>query len=392
MIAGDTLDTRRDENPLGPAGDRIAPVLASLVPLADPGLEAMRQSGALVVGEITNPWPNAKTFHYPDGSHAIMFFSGLIDFYECVAGTLYGAANLDRDGKVTNAALSMGDVVGNLKVLFEAWTPEGIAQDRIARIAQTPLSPGHAELTALLGKMALSFILSHEFGHVLYYQPPEDENPPPGLTLQQEAESDRAGSRNLLLAAYPEGIAQQRMSIAGVMVALRALAVLGELGHKFGASHPPPLDRLNIVVRALRGICASERDFWALSTIAYAYDEQLESAGAKAVGKIPPRRYDHAIARLLAILDTIVKRRKPPEVLLAGMRVDFEGLPDEDLGVLAGMAAILFPETPVKTNDEEQDKIWAAMSAFLHDSIAGFPDRAREVFQFAFNPSNQKKG
>jgi hypothetical protein len=240
--------------------------------------------------------------------------------------------------------------------------------------------------------MALSFILSHEFGHVLYYQPPEDENPPPGLTLQQEAESDRAGSRNLLLAAYPEGIAQQRMSIAGVMVALRALAVLGELGHKFGASHPPPLDRLNIVVRALRGICASERDFWALSTIAYAYDEQLESAGAKAVGKIPPRRYDHAIARLLAILDTIVKRRKPPEVLLAGMRVDFEGLPDEDLGVLAGMAAILFPETPVKTNDEEQDKIWAAMSAFLRDSIAGFPDRAREVFQFAFKPSNQKKG
>lgn len=392
MIAGDTLDTRHDENPLGPAGDRLAAVFASLVPLADPGLESIRQSGALVVGEVTNRFPNAKTFHYQDGSHAIMIFSGLIDFYECVSRTLLGATNLDHDGSVIKAALSIKDVVADLQVLFEAWTPEGIAQDRIARVSQTPLSPDQAELAALLVKMALSFVLSHEFGHVLYYKPPEDENPPPGLTLQQETESDRAGSTNLLLAAVPEGLAQERMSIAGVMVSLRALAVLGDLRHKFGESHPPPLDRLNTVVRAIRTISGSERNYWTLSTIAYSYDEQLESAGAKAVGKTPPRTYIHAISRLVSILDAIVKHRKPPSELLAGMRVDFEGLSDTDLGTLAGMAAVLFPEAPAKTNDDEQDKLWAAMSAFLRNAIAGFPDPAREVFQFAFSPANQKKG
>jgi hypothetical protein len=392
MIAGDTLDTRRDESPLGPAGDRLAAVLASLVPLADPGLEAMRKSGALVVGEVTNRWPNAKTWHYQDGSHAIMFFSGLIDFYECVSATLFGAMNLDHDGTVTKAALSITDVVANLKVLFEAWTPEGIAQDRIARVSPPPLTPDHAELAALLVKMALSFILSHEFGHVLYYQPPEDENPPPGLTLQQETESDQAGSRNLLIAAGPEGIAQARMSIAGVMVSLRVLAVLGDLGHTFGESHPPPLDRLNTVVRSIRGACNSEREYWSLSTIAYSFDEQLEVAGAQAVGKTPPRTYDHAISRLVSMLEEIAKGHIEPAQLLLGMRMDFEDLSDQDLGVLAGVAAILFAGPHAKTNSERHDKMWAAMGAFLRNAIEEFPDRAREVFQFAFSPANQKKG
>jgi hypothetical protein len=168
--------------------------------------------------------------------------------------------------------------------------------------------------------------------------------------------------------------------------------VLGDLGHTFGESHPPPLDRLNTIVRSIRGACNSEREYWSLSTIAYAFDEQLETAGAQAVGKIPPRTYDHAISRLVSILEEIVKRHKPPSELLAGMSPDFADLSDQDLGVLAGMAAILFPEAPAGTNSERQDKMWTAMSAFLRNAIQGFPDPAREVFQFAFNPSNQKKG
>ena len=392
MIAGDTLDTRRDESPLGPAGDRLAAALASLVSLPDPGLEAMRKSGVLVAGEVTDPSPNAKTFHCQDGSHAIMIFSGLIDFYESVSRTLFGATNLDHDGMVTKAALSITDVVANLKVLFEAWTPEGIAQNRIAGISQSHLSPEHAELAALLVKMALSFILSHEFGHILYYKPPTGPKSAPKLTLKQEIASDQAGSRNLLIAAGPEGRDQARMSIAGAMVSLRVLAVLADLGHTFGESHPPPLDRLNTVVRALRGGCRSERDYWSLSTIAYSFDEYLESAGAQAVGKIPPRTFDHAISRLVSILEEIAKGHKPPSELVSGMRVDFEDLPDEDLGVLAGMAAVLFPEVQAKTDDERQDKMWTAMSAFLRNAISGFPDRAREVFQFAFTQADLKKG
>jgi hypothetical protein len=177
--ASEELDTRRREKPLGPAGDRIAPVFASLVPLADAELEAMRQSGALVVGEITNPLPNAKTFHFPDDSFAIVIYSGLVDFYQYVCNTLMASSIMHSDGAVTSAALSMNDVIANLKQLFQAWTPDGLVLDRIPPISLAPLPPQYAEMTALLNKMALSFVLSHEFGHVRYYKPPRGANPPP---------------------------------------------------------------------------------------------------------------------------------------------------------------------------------------------------------------------
>ncbi|HEY1904145.1 MAG TPA: hypothetical protein VGG56_17075 [Terracidiphilus sp.] len=180
------------------------------------------------------------------------------------------------------------------------------------------------------------------------------------------------------------------MSIAGVMVALRVLAVLGDLGHKFGDGHPPPLDRLKTITSATRGICNSEREYWSLSTIAYAYDEQLQSAGAQAINITPPRTYDHALSRLVSMLEEIVKGHTPPADLLPGMRMDFEDLPDEDLGIVAGMSAILFPEAPVSTNDERQDKMWAARGVNLRGAIQQFPDRARAVFQFAFSPANQR--
>ena len=388
MRATEELDKRHREEALSPAGDRIAPVFASLVPLTDAKLEAMRQSGALVVGEITNPLPNAKTFHYPDNSHAIMFYSGLIDFYQYVCNTLIAASTMHSDGGVTSAALSMNDVVTNLKQLFQAWTPDGLVLDRIPAVSLTPLPPSYAEIAALLNKMTLSFVLSHEFGHVQFYKPPRGAKAAPALTLAQETASDQAGSRSLLIASGPEGRGPTRMSVAGVLVALRVLAVLGDLGHKFGDGHPPPLDRMKTVIGAIRLACKNEREFWSLSTIAFAYDEQLESAGAQAIGKTPPTSFAHALSRLVSMLEEIVKRHTQPTELIPGMRIDFESLFDEDLGIVAGMSAILFPPAPVSTGDDRQDKIWAAMGEFLRGAIPQFPDRARPVFQFAFSPAN----
>ena len=392
MRAREELDKRHREVSLGPAGDRIAPVFASLVPLADAKLEAMRQSGALVVGEITNPLPNAKTFHFPDDSFVIVMYSGLIDFYRYVCNTLIAASTMHSDGEVTSAALSMNDVVANLKQLFQAWTPDGLVLDRIPAVSLTPLPQKYAEIAEMLNTMVLSFVLSHEFGHVQFYKPPRGAKPAPALTLAQEVASDQAGSRSLLIVSGPEGRGPARMSIAGVFVALRVLAVLGDLGHKFGDDHPPPLDRMKTVIGAIRLTCKNEREFWSLSTIAFAFDDQLESAGAQAIGKTPPTSFAHALSRLVSMLEEIAKRHTLPSELLPGMRIDFESLSDENLGIVAGMAAILFPPVPVSTNDDRQDKMWAAMGEFLRGAIPQFPDRARAVFQFAFSPANQKKG
>jgi hypothetical protein len=390
--ASEELNKRHREVPLGPAGDRIASVFASLVPLADAKLESMRQSGALVVGEITDPLPNAKTFHLPDDSFVIVMYSGLIDFYQYVCNTLMASSTMHSDGEVTSAALSMNYVIANLKQLFQAWTPDGLVLDRIPPVSLTSLPPSYAQITEMLNTMTLSFVLSHEFGHVQYYKPPRGAKPAPALTLAQEIKSDQAGSQSVLIASGPEGRGPARMSIAGIFVALRVLAVLADLGHKFGDDHPPPLDRLKAITSAIRGICNSEREYWSLSTIAYAYDERLQSAGAQAINVTPPRTFDHALSRLVSMLEEIVKGHTPPSELLPGMRMDFDDLSDEDLGVVAGMAAILFPSVPVSTNDDRQDKMWAAMGESLRGAIPQFPDRARAVFQFAFSPANQKKG
>lgn len=392
MRATEEIEKRHREDPLGPAGDRIAGVFAGLVPLVNPELEAMRQSGALVVGEVSDPSPNARTLHFPDGSHVIVIYSGLIDFYESVSKILFGASNVDHDGKITKAASSINDVVANLKTLFEAWTPEGIAQDRIAQISQTPLSPDPAEMAAMLAKAALTFVLSHEFGHVQYYKPPKGKKPAVRLSTQQETEADAAGARNLLTAAAPEGRGPARMSIAGAVVSLRVLAVLADLGHTFGEGHPPPVQRIKTVIRAIRGICSPEREFWSLSTIAFASDEHLAVAGAMATGTDRPCTFEHAFSRLVSILETIVKGRKPASELLLGMRVDFEKLPPDSLMLLAGAAALVFPAAPAKTDDARQDQLWAAMGTLLRDSIASFPEPARTAFQAALSHSDVQKG
>jgi hypothetical protein len=358
-------------------------MFTGMVPLADTRLESIRQSGALIVGELTNPLPNARTLHFPDDSHAITIFSGLINFYEYVCTTLIAATTMHDGDRTTDSALSMHDVIANLKQLFLAWTPQGLAPDLIPKVSLTTLPPEYAQRAADLMRMAMSFVLSHELGHVLYYPPPEDDSPPPALTLQQETESDKAGSTGLLSAARQQGRGPARMSVAGMFIALRVLAVLADLGHKFGDDHPPPLDRLNNVVRAIRGVCDGEREYWSLTTIAYAFDEQLESAGAQAVGKVPPRSLQHAISRLRAILEEVAVGRQPETMVQGVMRLDLDELSDEDLGALAGMAAILFPEVPPTTTDQRQDKMWAAMSANLRASIAEFPPRARTVFQYA---------
>ena len=79
MRASEELAKRQREYPLENGSDRGAKLLAKFAPLNVPELESMRLSQALVVGEVGRTLPNAKTFHYPDGSHAIMLFSGLID-------------------------------------------------------------------------------------------------------------------------------------------------------------------------------------------------------------------------------------------------------------------------------------------------------------------------
>jgi hypothetical protein len=104
MRASEELAKRQREYPLS-AADRGAALFSRMVPLPDQQLESLRRSQALVVGEVNRPLPNAKTFHYLDGSHAIMLFSGLLDFFSSAAKILLGGSHMHRDGKVEDPSL-----------------------------------------------------------------------------------------------------------------------------------------------------------------------------------------------------------------------------------------------------------------------------------------------
>ncbi len=146
MLNGTNLRKLQRENPLSARGDRVTALFAQLIPLPNPKLEARRQAGSLIAGEVNRNAPNAKTFHYPDDSHAIVVFSKLIDFYEIASRILFGGANIFGDHLPIKAPDSMSDSVGKLEALFRCWTPQGLADDLPSQISLSSLSPEAAEL------------------------------------------------------------------------------------------------------------------------------------------------------------------------------------------------------------------------------------------------------
>jgi hypothetical protein len=86
------------------------------VPLDVPELEALRLSRSLVVAEIGHTLPNAKASHYPDGSHAIMLFSGLIDFLDAVTEILFGATNPYTGKEVLTKSFTVDNVIRDFRL------------------------------------------------------------------------------------------------------------------------------------------------------------------------------------------------------------------------------------------------------------------------------------
>ena len=395
MRASEELARRQREYPLGSAGERGTKLLAKFAPLNVPALEAMRLSEALVVGEVGRTLPNAKTFHYPDGSHAIMLFGGLIDFLDAVTKILYGATNLFGPQKVVKASCTGNDVIRELHALFERWKPGGISGVVDPALSMSPLASPAADFADMMAQSAQLFILSHEFGHVLFYQPPgEDDDPStvPVLTRDQEFAADTTGMQNVIrMATTPS---EARMHIAGVVVSLRVLAVFASLGHTFPNDHPQPIDRLYSIARSARAFCHTERDYWSLMPIAYAYDERLEVAGLRAIHSTDPvvPDFDRVFSRLSAVLEAAVHGSVPHSEVLDAMRQDFRDVPPAVLEKVAMTAARMFPPIPVETASPTQDALWAEKARLFRSLDGQWPEVAKTAFQAAFQKLYPKEG
>jgi hypothetical protein len=389
MRAAEELAKQRREYPLY-STDRAAALFGRMVPLADSKLESLRQAQALLVGEVNRPLPNAKTFHYPDGSHAIMLFSGLLDFFSSTARILLGGSHMHREGKVENPFLSPEDVIANLQALFERWTPEGIATGRNTNEPPIVLSKESAESADALGQSALLFILSHELGHFTYYKPPEDDEPSTNLTRDQEFAADKIGFLKLVA----EGPGSQRMRCAGGIVALRVLAVFGSLGHTFPPGHPLPLERLDALMASLREAAADERVFWQITPIAFSYDEMVETAGIRAAktGMHAPLTPARMFSRLSAVLEQCVRDNTPSSIAAGVMRFDCERAAPEMLEEVAETAARILQPAPPPTDSPYWDKVWTNKAQLYQSLFSQLPETAATVFRAAYQKRYPEKG
>ena len=380
MRATEELAKRQREWPLSDT-DRGAALFSRMVPLPVRQLEDLRRSGALVVGEINRALPNAKTFHYPDGSHAVVLYSGLIDFFSSAAKILLGGTHMHIEGRIDKPSLPHESVIDRLQALFERWTPEGIARGRNINESPIVLSKESAEQADALWQSAMLFILSHEFGHVTYYKPPEDAGPAPALTREQEYEADRTGYLRLI----DKGPGSMRMRCAGGVVSLRILAVFGSLGHKFPSGHPQPLERLEALMTALRSAIPNERDYWKTVPIAYAYDEMIETAGIHAAktGQHAPLTAARMFCRLSAVLEQCVRDGRKASFAARVMRFDCNRAPTEMLDEVAQTASrMLRPVSGPVLSDFDQ---WQNEKASLYRSIfRELPEPASTIFRTAY--------
>jgi hypothetical protein len=394
MLANINLAKLQREFPLGASGDRVAVLFSTLFPLEDAKLEARRQSGSLIAGEVGRNTPNAKTFHHPDDSHVIVIYSSLVDFYELAAKIILGGGNVFYNRQVSiKAPDSIDGVVARLETLFRCWTPQGLADNLPSAVTVSALEEKAEELARFEAAASLLFLISHELGHVTYYRPPTEEDSKAESQLKPEEEllSDVSGMKLMVRSA--QSPADARMRICGVTAAMRVLAVFESLGHVFGGSHPPPLIRLQHLWEATRHFCRTERDFYALTPLAYTVDQHLEEAGIRALGETgrPEASPERMFSALSAVMENVVKRYEPVEKVLEVMQFDFKTAPRPNLEELSMIAARLFPPIPTHTESAREDELWAAKADVFRSMKDQWPEPMRTLFKSAYTKLHGSK-
>ena len=386
MRAAEQLAKRQRESPLGPDGDRVLKLFSSLPPLVDPRFEQVRTSPNLAVGELNFRQPNAKAFHFPDGSHLITIYSGLVDFYSSACQILMQAGTYHSD-KSEDEGRPQEDLIDDLKELFLTWTPSGILSNQPAEHRLTELAPGRMLYATRLLEGALRFILCHELGHVLFYKPLNGSKDAMPLTREQETISDITGMQTALQSNAELGAI--RMNLAGCIVSLRTLAVFEMTGHPFTGDHPDPLSRVNEIFAALRPFCSSQAQYWWVSPIAYAFDEQLETAGQRAIGgpEVLPVRADRAFSRLCAALEEVVKGSQEQSVIVPLMLPDFTEATDEQMAQIAMYAAEMFaPDAPAR---REPGQRWTERGDLFLSLNHEWPARSIKYFDDAMSKTSK---
>lgn len=371
--------------------DRCAPLLMQVAHELSRELSVLSEKKLLVMGEIGWSAPNASTRHFDDGSHLVVVNSGLLDFAFAVAQTLHGAARIVKDGgKEIAPTENLRAIAPRIAALYEGWKSGALWIGERLQPLNQPLPDAAAERADQLARAAIIFILTHELAHVLEYKPEKDdlsETEQVSPILQEELWADSAAIRTILQYSQHRGRGGSiRTDLAGAIVALRILSGLEKLGHHFPGHYPPPEQRLITLWSAIRELIETEETeaaYWYKTTMAYAFDELMETAENLALLQGPTAALtpERIFSRICSALEEVVHERLSLERALQVINFDLNRASTAILRDVASTAKrVLRPLRPpfiAIGSVAVQHKI----AMLFMELLPKFPARARILFK-----------
>lgn len=326
------------------------------------------------IGELGITSPNAVTQSYSDGSVCVRLHGGLIDFVHAVTRVLFAGAHVtERSQPVLPATAGLGIVAHRLSLLYGQWRGGAVWSGQRLRVEGFALPAPPAHEAEHLARTALLFFLCHETGHAVLH----GDIDPDARNAAQEHQADAFGL-DLAVRGYGIGRSDAKMAIAGALVAIRILAALQLLRHVFPGVHPPPVERLDRLRRAVRRMCDSRRSYIEFTTIAYAFEEQMHAAEQSIAGGdgLTAVTDERLVSRLYAMLFEYARDTLPFDQMLADFRSDMEAASPQTRARAGRSARMVLSLERAGQDDSHyrrmvagMDRLVAALPAGQHDAF-----------------------
>lgn len=373
MNPHDFLRIRQNKFPLDHPLDRAKQLYGLLQARLPTDVTQLFDTGQVACAEIGIPTPNAVTYSLPGNCSAIAMWTGIERFLYRVARALSTRVRVysDPGAPPVEPSLSPEQTMSLLAEIFENFRRFGISKGP----SGYAISDSQKEVASMLCGNAETFVLGHEIGHtVINHKRGNSENvnlETPGssenkvlLSQAEEVAADQLALQFVLGATgSPSGTNNllMRMAYAGAEFTVRVFKCLEYIGFPFEVSHPLPSTRLEILREHTRKMCHDAAQFRELSTVAFAFDELLESLELALKPKPPGVKTDLAsttpersVSRMSVILEEGVKGALSQEKVKSSVTEIFVGLESQRIQDIVQACVAAFGH-PTGTDESEME-------------------------------------
>jgi len=305
-------------------------------------------NGKIAIGEVGILTPNAFAKYLPPAGYAIQFYTGMSSFLYRVSRALHTRVRIwqgTTGEPPKEPTMEVEQTMETLASIFRNFIRDG----KIAGPQDYPIHKEQIERASNLATQAEDFIVAHEVGHIVIWLRAGGE--PRSLSPDEEFEADKHALEFILgaKASFPSTNWRSKREIyAGAEFALRVFSSLDHRGYKFESTHPLPGVRLQKLREMALNICGGRREFVDLTTIAFSYDQLLESMERKiareaasahfVIGTTPER----LLSTLSVITEEVVRGRLTLDRVIGDLTNIFSITPKETVHEAIKQASLMY--------------------------------------------------